>query len=85
LDSKISEQCGEEMTNEQKTLYERIEKAWREQEPTCNSCGWGALFHELGPWLETDQKNEFRSDCASSDDPDCYSHRGVYVYLKGEK
>lgn len=68
------------------SLEEKIEQAFRKQEPGCLSCGWGACFYELGPWYETDTKNEFNAGCVSQDDPEgCGTHEGVFVYLEQEK
>lgn len=67
------------------SLEEELEKAFKQQEPSCHSCGWGACFYELGPWIETGRKNEFRAACVSKDDPDCYWHRGVFIYLEKER
>lgn len=61
----------------------KLEKAWREQEPTCMSCGWCPCFYEVGTFEET-KLGEYRADCVGEAE-DAPSHRGYYVYPDKEE
>jgi hypothetical protein len=64
---------------------EKLEEAFRAQQPVCASCGWGACFYELGPWCESDKTNEYWAACVSKDYEDSCSHRGVFLYLEDKE
>lgn len=69
------------MTPIEQELHDKFEKAWKEQEPQCHSCGWMPCFYEVGPWEET-KPGEYNASCVSQDDDCPSSHRGHFIYLE---
>lgn len=59
----------------------KLEKAWREQTPSCLTCGWSPEFYEV-ELEETGKPGEYHADCVSKDAADAWSHRGHYLYIK---
>lgn len=66
------------------TLEAQLEKAFNEQEPVCQSCGWANAYYEL-EWTEVGiayGMREFHSQCRSKDAEDSENHRGYCIYLE---
>lgn len=61
-----------------------LELAWKEQAPTCGSCGWANAFYEIEDGLEqvkdTETEIVYHVPCRSENE-DAWNHRGSRLYL----